>query len=156
LSTSQDVEDKSISSLVHQALLSSVRLDTLPKSVIDIFVTVIECDGIESCVAAATVAASTSLAKAGVEMLGLVVSCAGVSCHYYPIPVIPHANYQAVVGEDVWLDPNEEEARMASGMLLYACMPALGVATSVWQTGRVLPAQALSVSERRFYAESTD
>jgi exosome complex component MTR3 len=56
-----------------------VRLDLLPKSVIDIFITVIECDGIESCVAAATVATSTSLAKAGIEMLGLVVSCAGVS-----------------------------------------------------------------------------
>ncbi|KAH9001147.1 ribosomal protein S5 domain 2-like protein [Lactarius akahatsu] len=122
----RDAEDRSIANLVHQALASSVRLDTLPKSVIDIFVTVIECDGIESCVAAATVAASTSLAKAGVEMLGLVVSCAG-----------------AVVGEDVWLDPNEEEARLASGMLLCACMPALGVTTSVWQTGRVLPAKAL-------------
>ncbi|KAI9466332.1 ribosomal protein S5 domain 2-like protein [Lactarius psammicola] len=122
----RDAEDRSIANLVHQALASSVRLDTLPKSVIDIFVTVIECDGIESCVAAATVAASTALAKAGVEMLGLVVSCAG-----------------AVVGEDVWLDPNEEETRLASGMLLCACMPALGVTTSVWQTGRMLPAEAL-------------
>jgi len=83
LFASQDAEDRSIANLVHQALASSVRLDTLPKSVIDIFVTVIECDGIESCVAAATVAASTSLAKAGVEMLGLVVSCAGVSPHDY-------------------------------------------------------------------------
>jgi hypothetical protein len=67
-----------------------VRLDTLPKSVIDIFVTVIECDGIESCVATATVAASTSLAKAGIEMLGLVVSCAGVSPYYLLILVLPH------------------------------------------------------------------
>lgn len=64
---------------------------------------------------------------------------------------MPHANYQAVVGEDVWLDPNEEEARLASGMLLCACMPALGVTTSVWQTGRVLPAKALLVSDKRFY-----
>ena len=76
---SQDAEDRSIANLVQQALASSVRLDLLPKSVIDIFITVVECDGIESCVAAATVAASTSLAKAGIEMLGLVVSCAGVS-----------------------------------------------------------------------------
>jgi 3' exoribonuclease family, domain 1 len=77
--TSQDAEDRSIANLVQQALASSVRLDLLPKSVIDIFITVIEYDGIESCVAAATVTASTSLAKAGIEMLGLVVSCAGVS-----------------------------------------------------------------------------
>jgi ribonuclease PH len=67
-----------------------VRLDILPKSAIHIFVIVIECDGIESCVAAATVAASTSLAKAGIEMLGLVVSCAGVSLHHLPILVTPH------------------------------------------------------------------
>ena len=75
----QDAEDRTIANLVQQALTPSVRLDLLPKSVIDIFITVIECDGIESCVAAATVATSTSLAKAGIEMLGLVVSCAGVS-----------------------------------------------------------------------------
>jgi exosome complex component MTR3 len=68
-----------MATLVQQALAPSVKLDLLPKSVIDISITVIECDGIESCVAAATVAASTSLVKAGIEMLGLVVSCAGVS-----------------------------------------------------------------------------
>ncbi|KAI0302164.1 mRNA transport regulator 3 [Russula brevipes] len=121
----RDAEDRSVATLVHQALAPSVRLELLPKSVIDISITVIECDGIESCVSAATVAASTSLAKAGIEMLGLVVSCAG-----------------AVVGEDIWLDPTEEESRLASGMLLCACMPALGSTTSVWQTGRVLPAKA--------------
>ena len=139
-----------MANLVHQALVSSVRLDTLPKSVIDIFVTVIECDGIESCVAAATVAASTSLAKAGIEMLGLVVSCAGVSPFYYVFLQCLTTIYQAVVGEDVWLDPNEEEARLASGMLLCACMPALGVTTSIWQTGRVLPTKALMVSNTGF------
>ncbi|KAH9981176.1 mRNA transport regulator 3 [Lactifluus volemus] len=122
----RDAEDRSIANLVQQALISSVRLDLLPKSVIDIFVTVVECDGIESCVAAATIAASTSLAKAGIEMRGLVVSCAG-----------------AVVGEDIWLDPTEEEARLATGMFLCACMPALGLTTSVWQTGRLLPPKAL-------------
>ncbi|KAI0306453.1 ribosomal protein S5 domain 2-like protein [Multifurca ochricompacta] len=114
----RDAEDRSVANLIQQALTSSVRLDLLPKSVIDIFVTVIECDGIESCIAAATVAASTSLAKAGIEMLGLVISCSG-----------------AVVGDDVWLDPNEEETQLASGILLCACMPALGVMTNVWQTG---------------------
>ncbi|KAI9509625.1 3' exoribonuclease family, domain 1-domain-containing protein [Russula earlei] len=74
----RDAEDRSIAALVQQALTPSVRLDLLPKSVIDISITIIECDGIESCVAAATVAASTSLAKAGIEMFGLVVSCAAV------------------------------------------------------------------------------
>jgi len=122
----RDAEDRSIANLIQQALAPSVRLDLLPKSVIDISITVIECDGIESCVAAATVAASTSLAKAGIEMLGLVLSCAG-----------------AVIGEDVWLDPTEEETQLATGMLLCACIPALGSTTNVWQTGRILPAKAI-------------
>ncbi|KAI0006168.1 mRNA transport regulator 3 [Russula compacta] len=121
----RDAEDRTIASLVQQALTPSVRLDLLPKSVIDISITVIECDGIESCIAAAIVAASASLVKAGIEMLGLVASCAG-----------------AVIGEDVWLDPTEEETQLASGILLCACMPALGSTTSVWQMGRVLPAKA--------------
>lgn len=63
---------------IHQALLSSVRLELLPKSTIDIFVIIIENDGIEGCVAAASVAASAALADAGIEMLGLVVSGSAV------------------------------------------------------------------------------
>jgi exosome complex component MTR3 len=58
--------------------VSSVRLELLPKSTIDIFVTVIENDGIEGCIAAGTVAASTALADAGIEMIGLVMSCTAV------------------------------------------------------------------------------
>jgi exosome complex component MTR3 len=64
---------------IHQAIVSAVRLELLPKSTIDIFLTVIENDGIEGCVAAGTIAASTALADAGIDMVGLVVSCSGVS-----------------------------------------------------------------------------
>lgn len=67
---------------VHQAIIPSVRLETFPKSTIDIFITVIETDGIESCVAAGSIAASTALADAGIEVIGLVVSCSAVCCHY--------------------------------------------------------------------------
>jgi exosome complex component MTR3 len=58
--------------------MSSVRLELLPKSTIDIFITVIENDGIEGCVAAGSIAASTALADAGIELIGLVMSCASV------------------------------------------------------------------------------
>jgi exosome complex component MTR3 len=75
----QDAEDRSIAVLIHQALVSSVRLELLPKSTIDVFITIIENDGIEGCVAGGSVAASTALADAGVEMIGLVMSCAAVS-----------------------------------------------------------------------------
>lgn len=74
----EDSEDRYISSLIHQSLVPSIRLDLLPKSTIDIFLYVIENDGIEGCVAAGATAASTALAHAGVEMLGVVVSCAAV------------------------------------------------------------------------------
>lgn len=76
--TRQDAEDRSIAVSIHQAISSSVRLELLPKSTIDIFITIIENDGIQGCVAAGSVAASTALADAGIELIGLVVSCAAV------------------------------------------------------------------------------
>lgn len=55
-----------------------MRLELVPKSTVDIFLTIIEADGIEGCIASGTVAASTALADAGIEMIGLVMSCATV------------------------------------------------------------------------------
>jgi exosome complex component MTR3 len=75
----QDAEDRSVAISIHQALESSVRLELFPKSTIDIFITIIENDGIEGCVASGAVAASTALADAGIDMVGLVVSCTAVS-----------------------------------------------------------------------------
>jgi exosome complex component MTR3 len=75
----QDAEDRSIAVLIHQALVASIRLELFPKSTIDVFITIIENDGVEGCIAAGSVAASTALADAGVEMIGLVMSCSAVS-----------------------------------------------------------------------------
>lgn len=75
----QDAEDRSIAMAIHQALVSSVRLETFPKATIDIFITIIETDGIEGCVAAGSIAASTALTHAGIEIIGLVISCSAVS-----------------------------------------------------------------------------
>ena len=58
--------------------MPSLRLELLPKSCVDVFLTILETDGIEGCVASGSVAASTALADAGIEMFGLVMSCAGV------------------------------------------------------------------------------
>jgi exosome complex component MTR3 len=63
---------------IHQAIGPSVRLDVLPKSIIDIFITIVESDGIEGCVAAGSIAASTALTDAGIEVFGLVASCSAV------------------------------------------------------------------------------
>lgn len=75
----KDAEDKALGSLIHQALLPSVRLELFPKSTIDIFITIIECDGAENCFAASTTVVSTALAHAGIELMGLVVSCSAVN-----------------------------------------------------------------------------
>jgi exosome complex component MTR3 len=83
--STQDAEDRAFAVQVQQSLAPAVRLELFPKSTIDIFLTIIENDGLESCVAAAAVAASTALADAGIEMVGLVTACAGVSLvvNYY-------------------------------------------------------------------------
>ena len=74
----KDTEDRSLAVSIHQAIASSIRLELFPKSTIDVFITIIENDGIEGCIASASVAASTALADAGIEMLGLVASCSAV------------------------------------------------------------------------------
>ena len=74
----QDAEDRSVGVQIQQALLSAVRLELFPKSTIDVFVTIIENDGLEGCISAGSVAASAALADAGIDMLGLVVSCSAV------------------------------------------------------------------------------
>ncbi|KAM5531212.1 hypothetical protein V8D89_015130 [Ganoderma adspersum] len=126
----RDAEDRSIAVQIQQALLSAVRLELLPKSTIDVFITIIENDGIEGCIASGSVAASAALADAGVEMLGLVASCSA-----------------AVVGEEIWLDPTEEEGKLSSGTLVLSGMPALGTITNVWQSGSMLPSDAIKCME---------
>ncbi|KAH9842615.1 mRNA transport regulator 3 [Rhodofomes roseus] len=125
----RDAEDRSLAVQIQQALLPAVRLELLPKSTIDIFLTVIENDGIEGCIASGSVAASAALADAGIEMLGLVMACSA-----------------STVGEEIWLDPTAQEAQNASGSLIVAGMPALGTLTNVWQSGRLAPIRVLQVS----------
>ncbi|KAH9856968.1 mRNA transport regulator 3 [Lenzites betulinus] len=126
----RDAEDRSIAVQIQQALTPAVRLELLPKSTLDIFLTVIENDGSEGCIAAGSVAASVALADAGIEMLGLVAACSA-----------------AVVGEEIWMDPTEEEGKAASGSLVLAGLPALGTITSVWQSGSMAPDEAIKCME---------
>lgn len=50
------------------------------------------------------------------------------------------------MGEEIWLDPNHDEATAGAGTLVLACMPALNVVTNVWQNGTMPPGQGLEVS----------
>ncbi|OJT15721.1 b(0,+)-type amino acid transporter 1 [Trametes pubescens] len=134
----RDAEDRSVAVQIQQALASAVRLELLPKSTLDIFVTVIENDGIEGCIAAGSVAASVALADAGIEMLGLVASCSA-----------------AVVGEEIWMDPTEEDSKLASGSVVLASLPALGTITSVWQSGSMAPDEAIKSAGSRAWFWAT-
>ena len=150
----QDAEDRSIATLVHQALLLAVRLELLPKSSLDVFVTVLEADGLAGVPAAASIAASTPLAHAGVEMIGLVTSCSAV-CRIYPRDMIDanQAAPQTLVNGEVWLDPTEHEQKNGSGMLGLACLPALGTVTSTWQSGSLSVPEVFQV--RRPFRQTT-
>jgi len=74
----KDAEDRTIAMAVYQAIVSSVRLELLPKATIDVYITIIEADGIEGVISSASVAVSAALADAGIEILGLVMSCSAV------------------------------------------------------------------------------
>ncbi|KAH7889663.1 3' exoribonuclease family, domain 1-domain-containing protein [Phlebopus sp. FC_14] len=116
----RDAEDRSLAVAIHQAIVASVCLELFPKSTIDIFITIIENDGIEGCITSGSIAASTALADAGIEMLGLVASCSAV-----------------ILKNEIRLDPTEQEVQSSEGTVIYACMPALSCMTSLWQSGQM-------------------
>ena len=69
-----------LSSLIHQSLLPSLRLLLLPKSQIDLHVTVLEAgDTLEAVTSAGVIAGGAALADGGVEMWGLAVAACTVS-----------------------------------------------------------------------------
>lgn len=50
------------------------------------------------------------------------------------------------MGEEIWLDPNHEEATAGASTLVLACMPALDLVTNVWQNGTMSHEQGPKVS----------
>ncbi|PWN47458.1 ribosomal protein S5 domain 2-like protein [Violaceomyces palustris] len=130
-------ESPILSSLIHQSLLPSLRLDLLPKASLDVHLTVLECDATEEgCIAAGTIAASTALACAGIEMYGLVVG--GVAI----LPRKPSSTQETTVqsskadskeSADLLMDPTLEDSNLPDtkqGTRILLCsMPALGSTT---------------------------
>jgi len=112
----QDKEEKEFSTLMDQALEVSVMLDKYPKSVVDIFVTIIQADG--SVLSSAITCASMALADAGVEMFDLVASCT-----------------VATVSGQVVLDPTSAEEVQQTSSITIAYMPSLNEVTQLVQSG---------------------
>ncbi|TKY88875.1 hypothetical protein EX895_002116 [Sporisorium graminicola] len=118
-------ESAHLSSVLHQALLPSLRLDLLPKASLDIHIMVLQTDGLEECcIAAACIAASTALASAGIEMYGIVVGT---------VALIP-SSVELAHDKRILLDPSSADLGLVSGMktasrVLMCGMPALASVT---------------------------
>lgn len=69
--------ERTLAAAVQQALSASVQLHRFPKSVVDVYIFVLEAGGGE--VATAINAASVALADAGIELYDLVAACHMVS-----------------------------------------------------------------------------
>ncbi|CUA71072.1 Exosome complex component MTR3 [Rhizoctonia solani] len=129
----RDAESPTLASQIHQSILPAVRLELFPKSQLDVYVHILEVDGVESCVGAAATAASAALANAGIDMLGLAISCTAA---INKSPKTP----------ELLLDPDGQEADVACGLVTVTCLPALGTITNIVQTGLVQPDEVINVS----------
>eukprot|EP00640_Fibrocapsa_japonica_P004246 CAMPEP_0113951546 /NCGR_PEP_ID=MMETSP1339-20121228/86735_1 /TAXON_ID=94617 /ORGANISM="Fibrocapsa japonica" /LENGTH=235 /DNA_ID=CAMNT_0000959843 /DNA_START=200 /DNA_END=907 /DNA_ORIENTATION=- /assembly_acc=CAM_ASM_000762 len=83
--------ERDASALIRQALEASIQMHLLPKSLIDVYIWVLQADGGE--LGAAVTCASLALSDAGIELFDLVVGCS-VGC---------------LGGSRVLLDPTEVE-----------------------------------------------
>ncbi|KAG8217528.1 hypothetical protein J3R82DRAFT_5677 [Butyriboletus roseoflavus] len=78
-------------------------------------------------------------------MLGLVASCSAVR-ELLDCQQLEPEQIQAMLGDEVRLDPTEEETNASDGVVVVACMPALSSITNVWQSGRTTTEVALKAS----------
>ncbi|RUS17431.1 ribosomal protein S5 domain 2-type protein [Endogone sp. FLAS-F59071] len=114
----RDAQEKEYSQILSESLAPAVRLDLLPKSTVDVFVTVLENGGTSSCIAAAVTAASVALADAGIEMLDQVAASSAVFTQ-----------------DQILMDPSAEEENHQKGLLVVSYMPSINEVTHVLQTG---------------------
>ncbi|GAA5821721.1 hypothetical protein JCM3770_007237, partial [Rhodotorula araucariae] len=139
-----DTEATALAAALQQALLPAVLAEQLPKSQIDLFVTVLESDGWDGDVSIGTTAASVALAEAGIPLRGLVTSCsAALLPSPSSRPLAPSASDPpppSPPAATALLDPTRAEARSAHAFVTLACVPALGTTTSVRVSGVVDPA----------------
>ncbi|KAG8713061.1 hypothetical protein FRC11_013410 [Ceratobasidium sp. 423] len=128
----RDAESPTLASQIHQSILPAVRLELFPKSQLDVYVHILEVDGVESCVGAAATAASAALADVGIDMLGLAISCTAA------------INKPTEGQSELLLDPNGQEADAARGLVTVTCLPALGTVTNIVQTGLIQPDEVIN------------
>ena len=138
-STAATLNEVELSAALGDAIAPSIRLDLLPKCVIDIFVMVLQADG--SVLPAAITAASLALADAGVELFDLVASC-GLVVSVEEDGISGYGGGSKNRGKrkpKLLADPTESEELRSEGGVTIALMPNWREVTLWEQTGR-LPA----------------
>jgi exosome complex component MTR3 len=116
-----------ISKTVQQSLLASVQLDAYPNLSIDVFITVLEYDGIAACISAAISAGSIALADSGLQLFGIVTSCSLVSWLLI----------QCFYENKMWLDCNEKEQELSDAHVVVSYISSLNQITTLIENGSI-------------------
>lgn len=114
-------KEKDFSLHLQSALAPSVRLDLFPKSVVDVYVNVLEMDGQMATLAAAVTCASAAIADAGIDCMDTVTGSS------------------AFLKEgQIYLDPEEaDEGTPQEAQMMVAYLAALGELSEVYTRGSV-------------------
>lgn len=142
-------EEVELSSRLQDAISASIPLDLLVKSVVDIFVMVLQNDG--STFPATVMAASLALADAGIELFDMCSSCSvAVIPKSIPQKNLTASSNNRENGQDSYYlltDPDEEEILAADGIITLAILPNWKEVTFWDQTGRLPPNVASVAAE---------
>ena len=114
------------------ALMPAVMMEKYPKSVIDLFILVLECDGDGAALSNAINAASLALCDADIEMFDLVASSS-----------------VTLIGDDkILVDANSQEEDLRSGTIVLSVMPSIDQVSHVLHQGTVDSSLAISAFEK--------
>lgn len=124
--------EKDLSSMLYKALEGVIKLDTFPKTTVDVFALVLQSGGSDLSVIISC--ASLALADAGIQMYDLLTSVS-----------------VARVGNNLIIDPTNEEENEQDGNLTIAYMPSRNEVSQVtltgeWSTGKINQAMEISVA----------
>lgn len=109
-----------ISKVIKEALEPAVMLESFPRTVVDVFIEILQADGGSRC--AALDAAAVALADAGIPMRDMVSACAA-----------------GKVADTIVLDINNEEDQEGQADMPVAYMPNLGKVTLIQLDGVLSP-----------------
>ena len=130
-SNSNSLQETELSARLKDALSCAIPLEILQKSVLDIYILVLQADG--SIFPASVTAATLALADAGVELYDLVSSCQVAVLQTNADSTDNNAN----ASDLLLLDKSEEETQRADGIVTLAMLSNLKEVTFWDQTGRL-------------------